>query len=179
MQLVGRPFDPRLARVVGTAPDRSVAEGTVIEEVRAGFLWDDQVLRTAEVIVSKGDNGIGERTMTDEIVGIDLGTTNSEIAHLPEWSAGGPWRRAGTASSCPRWSGFPKTGDLLVGEEARNQFLLYPERTVRSIKRRMGSDAQVQPGGARLHAARDLGDHPVAAEGDRRSAGWDGRSARR
>jgi molecular chaperone GrpE len=52
--LVGQPFDPRRARVVATAPDLSVAEGTVIEEVRTGFLWDDQVLRTAEVIVSKG-----------------------------------------------------------------------------------------------------------------------------
>ena len=61
-QLLGRPFDPLLARVVGTAPDGSVAEGTVIEEVRAGFLWDDQVLRTAEVIVSKGGVGTGERS---------------------------------------------------------------------------------------------------------------------
>ncbi len=52
--LVGQPFDPRRARVVATAPDSSVAEGTVIEEVRTGFLWEDQVLRTAEVIVSKG-----------------------------------------------------------------------------------------------------------------------------
>jgi molecular chaperone GrpE len=52
--LVGQPFDPRRARVIATAPDSSVAEGTVIEEVRTGFLWEDQVLRTAEVIVSKG-----------------------------------------------------------------------------------------------------------------------------
>ena len=34
------------------------------------------------------------------------------------------------------------SGELLVGEEARNQYLLDPERTVRSIKRRMGSDDQ-------------------------------------
>ena len=60
-QLAGSPFDPRLARAVGTAADSAVAEGTVIEEVRAGFLWDDQVLRTAEVIVSKGDAGKGDR----------------------------------------------------------------------------------------------------------------------
>jgi len=60
MQMVGRPFDPRRARVVATSPDASVAEGTVIEEVRTGFLWDDQVLRTAEVIVSKGSAGKGE-----------------------------------------------------------------------------------------------------------------------
>jgi molecular chaperone GrpE len=60
-QLVGQPFDPRRARVVATSPDRSVVEGTVIEEVRTGFLWDDQVLRTAEVIVSRGDSAAGER----------------------------------------------------------------------------------------------------------------------
>ena len=60
-QFAGLPFDPRLARAIGTAADSSVAEGTVIKEVRAGFLWDDQVLRTAEVIVSKGDAGKGDR----------------------------------------------------------------------------------------------------------------------
>jgi len=60
--LVGRPFDPRQARVVATAADASVAEGTVIEEVRTGFLWGDQVLRTAEVIVSKGGAGKGEHS---------------------------------------------------------------------------------------------------------------------
>src|SRR5262245_1185633 len=61
-QLAGLPFDPRLASAIGTAEDSSeAAEGTVIKEVRAGFLWDDQVLRTAEVIVSKGDAGKGDR----------------------------------------------------------------------------------------------------------------------
>ena len=60
-QLAGLPFDPRLARAIGTAADSAVAEGTVIKEVRAGFLWDDRVLRTAEVIVSKGDAGKGDR----------------------------------------------------------------------------------------------------------------------
>jgi molecular chaperone GrpE len=60
-QLAGLPFDPRLARAIGSAADSSVAEGTIIKEVRAGFLWDDQVLRTAEVIVSKGNAGKGDR----------------------------------------------------------------------------------------------------------------------
>ncbi len=61
MQLAGQPFDPRRARVVGTSADSAAADGTVIEEVRAGFLWDDQVLRTADVIVSKNGTGQGER----------------------------------------------------------------------------------------------------------------------
>jgi molecular chaperone GrpE len=60
IQLVGQPFDPRIARVVATSPDASAAEGTVIEELRAGFFWDGQVLRTAEVVVSKARTSKGE-----------------------------------------------------------------------------------------------------------------------
>jgi len=83
--------------------------------------------------------------MTDEIVGIDLGTTNSEIAIYregrPEVLGDGQGRII-----LPSMVGLSATGELLVGEEARNQFLLYPERTVRSIKRRMGSDTRVRLG---------------------------------
>ena len=60
MALLGRPLDPQLARVVGTAPAPAAAEGIVVEEVRAGFLWDDQVLRPAEVIVSKRGISMGD-----------------------------------------------------------------------------------------------------------------------
>ena len=60
MRLAGRPFDPRRARVVATSADRSAAEGTVTEEVRAGFLWGEQVLRIADVVVSKGATATGE-----------------------------------------------------------------------------------------------------------------------
>ncbi len=60
MQLVGLPFDPRRARVVATVADGSATDGTVLEEVRAGFLWDGQVLRTADVVVSKDATGKGE-----------------------------------------------------------------------------------------------------------------------
>jgi molecular chaperone DnaK len=84
--------------------------------------------------------------MTDEIVGIDLGTTNSELAVYrngrPEVLADERGRKI-----LPSVVGVTETGELLVGEEARNQFLLYPERTVRSIKRRMGSDGRVHLSG--------------------------------
>lgn len=60
MQLVGQPLDPWRARVVGTSTDTAAADGTVLEEVRSGFLWDDQVLRTADVIVSKSATRTGD-----------------------------------------------------------------------------------------------------------------------
>jgi molecular chaperone DnaK len=83
--------------------------------------------------------------MTDEIVGIDLGTTNSEIAI---YRNGRPDVLADARGRfiLPSVVALSETGELLVGEEARNQFLLYPERTVRSIKRRMGSDDKVRLG---------------------------------
>jgi molecular chaperone DnaK len=83
--------------------------------------------------------------MTDAIVGIDLGTTNSEIAIYRD---GRPDVLADDRSQMvlPSVVGLSETGELLVGEEARNQFMLYPERTVRSIKRRMGTDARVRLG---------------------------------
>jgi molecular chaperone DnaK len=87
-----------------------------------------------------------ETKMSDEIVGIDLGTTNSEIAVYrdgrPEVLVDELGRKI-----LPSVVGVGEAGDLLVGEEARNQFILYPERTVRSIKRRMGSGETVHLAG--------------------------------
>lgn len=84
--------------------------------------------------------------MTDEIVGIDLGTTNSEIALYrdgrPEVLADEQGRRI-----LPSVVGVTEAGQLLVGEEARNQLLLYPDRTIRSIKRRMGQAEAVRMAG--------------------------------
>lgn len=62
LPLEGQPFDPRHARVVATSADSAAPDGTVIEEVRSGFLWDEQVLRTAEVIVSKAGTRTGDTT---------------------------------------------------------------------------------------------------------------------
>jgi molecular chaperone DnaK (HSP70) len=83
--------------------------------------------------------------MSDLIAGIDLGTTNSEIAAF----AGGQVRVLGPGDTrmLPSCVGFSPAGELLVGEAARNQQALYPERTVRSIKRKMGSEEKVRVGG--------------------------------
>jgi len=80
----------------------------------------------------------------ETIVGIDLGTTYSEVAAL----SGGRVQVLGPqgARLLPSCVGISPEGQLLVGAPARNQHLIYPERTVRSIKRRMGSDEQVHVG---------------------------------
>src|SRR2546422_7654213 len=53
----------------------------------------------------------------------------------------------------PSCVGFSQTGELLVGEAARNQQALYPERTVRSIKRKMGSEEKVDRKSTRLNSS--------------------------
>ena len=85
--------------------------------------------------------------MSDLIVGIDLGTTNSEIAAFYEGEVQVLGSGSGDARMLPSCVGFSAAGELLVGEPARNQQALYPERTVRSIKRKMGLAETVSLGG--------------------------------
>jgi molecular chaperone DnaK len=77
----------------------------------------------------------------DCIVGIDLGTTNSEISAFIDGSV--QIIGQGDTKMLPSCVGLSMTGELLIGTPARNQQLLYPECTVRSIKRKMGSDETV------------------------------------
>ena len=90
--------------------------------------------------------------MTEIIVGIDLGTTNSEVAIVREGRvevipvAPGTGTGAG-ARILPSVVSVADDGSLLVGDAARNQYALHPERSVRSIKRRMGEYTAVQMAG--------------------------------
>src|SRR6516165_4366281 len=80
----------------------------------------------------------------DTIVGIDLGTTNSEVALVRD---GQPFVFAENNDPIlPSFVGLSEEGRLLVGKAARNQWVLAPERTIKSIKRKMGQDVKVQLG---------------------------------
>ena len=83
--------------------------------------------------------------MTEVIVGIDLGTTNSEVAVVRDGSVE-VIPVAGDVRILPSVVGIADDGTLLVGEAAKNQYVLHPERTVRSIKRRMGEATRVAMG---------------------------------
>ena len=81
---------------------------------------------------------------SETIIGIDLGTTNSEVAII---SGGRPdvVHEEGEAL-VPSCVGLDEAGSIVVGWRARNQFVVAPERTVLSIKRRMGSGERVPMG---------------------------------
>lgn len=85
--------------------------------------------------------------MAEKIIGIDLGTTNSEVAVVEngqvtviDITPGHP--------ILPSFVGLADDGSILVGEPAKNQYVLYPERTIKSIKRQMGSADRVELGDA-------------------------------
>lgn len=84
--------------------------------------------------------------MKDIVVGIDLGTTNSEVAVVEN---GQPRVIPDAANNkiLPSVVGVGEDGGLLVGEAALNQYVLFPERTVKSIKRKMGSDEKMEMAG--------------------------------
>ena len=73
------------------------------------------------------------------VVGIDLGTTNSCIAVM-EGSEAVVIANAEGERTTPSVVGFSKSNERLVGRIARRQAITNPERTVLSIKRRMGTD---------------------------------------
>lgn len=72
-------------------------------------------------------------------IGIDLGTTNSVVAVM---EGGKPTviANAEGARTTPSIVGFSKTGERLVGQLAKRQAILNPDKTIASIKRHMGDD---------------------------------------
>ncbi|MDQ6910625.1 MAG: molecular chaperone DnaK [Actinomycetota bacterium] len=84
-------------------------------------------------------------------VGIDLGTTNSVVSVL---EAGEPTviPNAEGARTTPSVVGFSKTGEVLVGEVAKRQAITNPDRTIRSVKRHMGTSWTVDIDGKKYNA---------------------------
>ncbi|MGH3909359.1 MAG: Hsp70 family protein, partial [Pseudonocardiaceae bacterium] len=72
-------------------------------------------------------------------VGIDLGTTNSVVAVL---EGGEPTVIANSegARTTPSVVAFAKNGEVLTGQSAKNQAVTNVDRTIRSVKRHMGTD---------------------------------------
>src|SRR5213082_444792 len=82
-------------------------------------------------------------------VGIDLGTTNSVVTVL---EGGDPNVIANAEGSrtTPSVVAFAKNGEVLVGEVAKRQAVTNPDRTIRSVKRHMGTDWSVSIDGKDL-----------------------------
>jgi molecular chaperone DnaK len=84
-------------------------------------------------------------------VGIDLGTTNSVVAVL-EGGEPSVIANAEGSRTTPSVVAFAKNGEVLVGEVAKRQAVTNVDRTIRSVKRQMGTDWNVSIDGKRFTA---------------------------
>jgi molecular chaperone DnaK len=84
-------------------------------------------------------------------VGIDLGTTNSVVSVL---EAGDPVVIPNSEGSrtTPSVVAFAKNGEVLVGEVAKRQAITNPDRTIRSVKRHMGTNWSIDIDGKKYTA---------------------------
>ncbi len=82
--------------------------------------------------------------MAETIIGIDLGTTNSEVAIYKDGRV--TVLEDNNSRIIPSYVGLDDNGEIIVGEEAKNQYQVYPERTIKSIKRKMGRDEKIVMG---------------------------------
>lgn len=81
-----------------------------------------------------------------KIIGIDLGTTNSCIAYLREGGEVEIINNSNGGRTTPSVVAFSESGEILVGESAKNQIVLNYDRSISSIKREMGTDHKVKIG---------------------------------
>src|SRR5579862_3745274 len=84
-----------------------------------------------------------------KIVGIDLGTTNSVIA-VVEGQVPTVITLADGARLCPSVVGFTRNGERLVGNMAKRQAVANPDRTITSIKRKIGLEEFVNVDGREM-----------------------------
>jgi molecular chaperone DnaK len=84
-------------------------------------------------------------------VGIDLGTTNSVVSFL---EAGDPVVIPNSEGSrtTPSVVAFSKSGEVLVGEVAKRQAITNPDRTIRSVKRHIGTNWSIDIDGKKYTA---------------------------
>ncbi|MFD8880428.1 molecular chaperone DnaK [Corynebacterium xerosis] len=84
-------------------------------------------------------------------VGIDLGTTNSVVSVLEGGEAVVIANSEGSRTT-PSVVAFAKNGEVLVGQSAKNQAVTNVDRTIRSVKRHMGTDWSVDIDGKKYTA---------------------------
>src|SRR3954464_8553041 len=91
---------------------------------------------------SRPGHAVNGGTTMARAVGIDLGTTNSVVTVL-EGGEPNVIANAEGSRTTPSVVAFAKNGEVLVGEVAKRQAVTNPDRTIRSVKRHMGTDWSV------------------------------------
>jgi molecular chaperone DnaK len=120
-----------------------------LQSGRRSAHWTHQTTRRG---IPTGEEEESKETATmARAVGIDLGTTNSVVSVL---EGGDPVVIANAEGSrtTPSVVAFAKNGEVLVGEVAKRQAVTNVDRTIRSVKRHMGTDWTVEIDGKKYTA---------------------------
>jgi molecular chaperone DnaK len=81
------------------------------------------------------------------IIGIDLGTTNSAMAYLKDGKPVIIENKDGHRTTPSVFQIHPKTGEIVIGQTAKDSIASFPNHTIMEVKRLMGSDDVVKVGG--------------------------------
>ena len=121
-------FDPDSHEAISMVDTDDAAPGTVVKVFQVGYRIHDRLLRPARV-------GVAVHRASD-VIGIDLGTTNSCVAVMEGGKAMVIENSEGMRTT-PSMIAFTD-GELLVGEPAKRQAVTNPENTLFAIKRLIG-----------------------------------------
>jgi len=73
-------FDPHWHKIVETVADPSRPDGTIMEEVHKGYVWQNQILRKAEVIVVR--NSVTGADVLPKVVGATTGAPSADVTDM-------------------------------------------------------------------------------------------------
>ncbi len=106
-----------------------------------------------------------------KIIGIDLGTTNSCVAVMEGGNPNVITNSEG-ARTTPSVVAFQKDGERIVGQVAKRQAVTNADRTIMSIKRKMGTSEKVTIDGKSLYTTRNLGNDSYKVKARCRKLSW-------
>lgn len=96
----------------------------------------------AKIAINLKEGKAENQDVGNEIIGIDLGTTNSLVAYVKDGKAQAVKGKNGKATLVPSIVHFSPEGGIVVGEAAKAKLIEDPQHTIYSVKRLMGKSFQ-------------------------------------
>lgn len=96
----------------------------------------------AKIAINLKEGKAEKRDVGNEIIGIDLGTTNSLVAYVKDGKAHAVKGKDGKATLVPSIVHFSPEGGIVVGDAAKAKLIEDPQNTIYSVKRLMGKSFQ-------------------------------------
>ena len=89
----------------------------------------------AKISINLKDGSVAKEQEQEIILGIDLGTTNSLVAYIKDGDPVTIKSPGGKSSLVPSIIHFGNEGNLIIGDDAKDLLIRFPEKTIYSVKR--------------------------------------------